>query len=85
VLVTGTTLYSTGWTYNSPYYEYTVSNTGITTSTLLVGFTPYNSSSFTVLTARIYPYILISGSLNRATIYSDYIPSANITGDLTIQ
>ncbi len=67
------------------YYEYTITNTGITVSTKVVDFTPYNASSFTVLTARIYPYILISGSLNRATIYSDYVPSSDITGDLTIQ
>ena len=85
VVTTGTTLYSSGWTYNAPYYEYNVSSADLTVSTKIVDFTPYNSYAFTVLTARIYPYILISGSLNRATIYADYIPSGDIIGDLTIQ
>ena len=48
-------------------------------------FTPYNSSVQTTLVAAVYPYILIDGALNRATFYSDYVPTADITGDLTIQ
>ena len=84
-LVTGTTLSSTGWTFNSPYYEYVVSDTGITISTKVVSFTPYNSSVFNVLTAQVYPYILVNGSSGNATIYADYIPAGDITGDLIIQ
>ena len=85
VLVTGTTLYFTGWSFNSPYYECSVTNTGITVSTQLVGFTPYNSSVQTTLVAAVYPYILINGTLNKATFYSDYQPTGDIIGDLTIQ
>ena len=49
VLVTGTTLSSTGWTFNSPYYEYTVTNTGITVSTLSCWFLHHIIHQFKLL------------------------------------
>ena len=83
IIVTGVTIPSTGWTFNTgtTIYEYSYSNTGITT-TSVVNFTPYNSSNYTVLTARVQPYNSVS---NGSTIfYSQYSPNANITGDINI-
>jgi hypothetical protein len=82
-IITGVTLSSSGWTYNTgtTYYDYTYSNTGITT-TSVVNFTPYNTSVFTVLTARIQPYNSVASGTT--IFYSQYAPSGNITGDINI-
>ena len=75
------TLLTTGWFATGSYYGYTFSNANITTSSN-VDFIPYNDSSFTVLAAGVQPYILpLSGS---SVIYSQYIPSASIVGDIII-
>jgi len=83
VTVTGVTIPTTGWTYNSAttYYEYAYSNTGITT-TSVVDFTPYNSSVFTVQTARLQPFNTVTGGTS--TFYSQYAPSGSIQGDINI-
>jgi hypothetical protein len=83
VTVTGVTIPSTGWTYNTAttYYEYAYSNTGITT-TSVVDFIPYNSSNFVVITSRIQPYNAVSNG--SSTFYSQYQPSGNIQGDINI-
>ena len=82
-IITGVTLSYTAWTYNSgtTYYDYTYSNTGIT-STSVVNFTPYNSSVFTALTARVQPYNSVSSG--STIFYSQYPPNADITGDINI-
>jgi hypothetical protein len=83
IIVTGVTFQSTGWTYNTAttFYEYAYSNTGITT-TSVVNFTPYNSSVYTALTARVQPYNSVGSGTS--TFYSQYSPSGNITGDINI-
>jgi hypothetical protein len=83
VTVTGVTIPTTGWTYNSAttYYEYAYSNTGITT-TSVVNFTPYNASVFTVQTARVQSYNSVSAGTS--TFYSQYPPSGSIQGDINI-
>jgi hypothetical protein len=76
-------LYYTGFTYNSgtTYYDYTYTNTGIT-STSIVDFTPYNNSVYTALTSRVQPFNTVS---NGSTIFSSqYAPSNNITGTINI-
>lgn len=82
-IITGVTLSYTAWTYNSgtTYYDYTYSNTGIT-STSVVNFTPYNSSVYTALTSRVQPYNSVSAG--STTFYSQYPPSDDITGDINI-
>jgi hypothetical protein len=83
IITTGVSLSYTAWTYNTAttYYEYAYSNTGIT-STSVVNFTPYNTSVFTALTARIQPYNLVSNGVS--TFYSQYSPNADIVGDINI-
>ena len=77
------TLSQTGWTFNSPYYEYDYVNTGIT-GTVTVDFVPYNSSVITSLSANVYPYIQVIYSSNTARIFADYNPTADITGNIII-
>jgi hypothetical protein len=81
--ITGVTLSSSGWTYNSgtTYYDYTYSNTGIT-STSIVDFTPNNASVFTALTSRIQP--LNTVATGSSIFYSQYAPSGDITGTINI-
>jgi hypothetical protein len=81
--ITGVTLTSSGWTYNTgtTYYDYTYTNTGIT-STSIVDFTPYNDSVYTALTSRVQPFNTVS---NGSSIFSSqYPPSADITGTINI-
>lgn len=81
--ITGVTLSSSGWTYNTgtTYYDYTYSNTGIT-STSIVDFTPYNASVYTTLTARVQPFNTVANG--SSIFYSQYAPSADITGTINI-
>ena len=81
--ITGVTLTSSGWTYNTgtTYYDYTYSNTGIT-STSIVDFTPYNDSVYTALTSRVQPFNTVSNG--SSIFYSQYPPSADITGTINI-
>jgi hypothetical protein len=83
--ITGVTLTQTGWTYNtgSTYYEYTYTNTGITSSVAVL-FTPYNSSVFTSVSANVYPYIELNYTTNTAKLTADSYPSGNITGQFII-
>ena len=76
-------LYYTGFTYNTgtTYYDYTYTNTGIT-STSIVDFTPYNNSVYTALTARVQPFNTVSNG--SSIFYSQYPPSADITGTINI-
>lgn len=82
-IVTGVSLSYTAWTYNTAttYYQYAYTNTGIT-STSVVDFTPYNTSVYTALTARVQPYNAVSSG--STIFYSQYAPSADITGDINI-
>ena len=81
--ITGVTLISSGWTYNSgtTYYDYTYSNTGIT-STSIVDFTPNSASLFTALTSRVQPLNTVSSG--SSIFISQYAPSADITGTINI-
>jgi hypothetical protein len=81
--ITGVTLSSSGWTYNSgtTYYDYTYSNTGIT-STSIVDFTPNSASLFTALTSRVQP--LNTVAIGSSIFTSQYAPSADITGTINI-
>jgi hypothetical protein len=81
--ITGVTLISSGWTYNTgtTYYDYTYSDTGIT-STSIVDFTPNNASVYTTLTARIQPINTVS--IGSSIFYSQYAPSGDITGTINI-
>jgi hypothetical protein len=81
--ITGVTLFQSGWTFNSPYYEYNYVNAAITGS-VQVNFTPYNSSVAEVIISNIYPYIALDYGSNTATITADYQPSTNITGQIVI-
>ena len=83
--ITGVTLTQTGWTYNtgSTYYEYTYTNTGITSSVAVL-FTPYNSSVFTSVSANVYPYIELNYTTNTAKLTADSYPSGDITGQFII-
>jgi hypothetical protein len=83
ITVTGVTIQSTGWTYNTAttFYDYAYSNVNITT-TSVVNFTPYNTSVYTALTARVQPYNSVGNGTT--TFYSQYPPSGNITGDINI-
>jgi len=81
--ITGVTLSSSGWTYNTgtTYYDYTYSNTGIT-STSIVDFTPNSASLFTALTSRVQP--LNTVATGSSIFYSQYAPSGDITGTINI-
>ena len=81
--ITGVTLSSSGWTYNSgtTYYDYTYSNTGIT-STSIVDFTPNSASLYTALTSRVQPLNTVSAG--SSIFISQYAPSADITGTINI-
>lgn len=81
--ITGVTLASSGWTYNTgtTYYDYTYSNTGIT-STSIVDFTPYNTSVYTALTSRVQPFNTVA--TGSSIFYSQYAPSDNIIGTINI-
>lgn len=81
--ITGVTLISSGWTYNSgtTYYDYTYSNTGIT-STSIVDFTPDSASLYTALTSRVQPLNTVSAG--SSIFYSQYAPSGDITGTINI-
>jgi hypothetical protein len=81
--ITGVTLASSGWTYNSgtTYYDYTYSNTGIT-STSIVDFTPNSASLFTALTSRVQP--LNTVATGSSIFISQYAPSGDITGTINI-
>jgi len=81
--ITGVTLSSSGWTYNSgtTYYDYTYSNTGIT-STSIVDFTPNSASLFTALTSRVQP--LNTVATGSSIFISQYAPSGDITGTINI-
>ena len=81
--ITGVTFASSGWTYNSgtTYYDYTYSNTGIT-STSIVDFTPNSASLYTALTSRVQP--LNTVAIGSSIFISQYAPSADITGTINI-
>ena len=81
--ITGVTFASSGWTYNSgtTYYDYTYSNTGIT-STSIVDFTPNSASLYTALTSRVQP--LNTVAIGSSIFYSQYAPSGDITGTINI-
>jgi len=81
--ITGVTLASSGWTYNSgtTYYDYTYSNTGIT-STSIVDFTPNNASVPTVIIGRVQPFNTVA--TGSSIFYSQYAPSTDITGTINI-
>ena len=81
IRVPNVTLASGSWTYTSSFYQYTYSNANINISTS-VDYTPYNTSSYFVLEARIQPYI--ESSASACIFYSQYLPSNNIIGDLII-
>jgi hypothetical protein len=81
IRVTGLTLTSGSWTYSGSYYQYVYSNANINVSTS-IDYTPYNTSSYDVLIARIQPYIEPSASA--CILFSQYLPSNNIIGDLII-
>ena len=81
--ITGVTFVSSGWTYNSgtTYYDYTYSNTGIT-STSIVDFTPNSASLYTALTSRVQP--LNTVAIGSSIFISQYAPSGDITGTINI-
>jgi hypothetical protein len=81
--ITGVTFSSSGWTYNSgtTYYDYTYSNTGIT-STSIVDFTPNSASLYTALTSRVQP--LNTVATGSSIFISQYAPSGDITGTINI-
>lgn len=81
--ITGVTFASSGWTYNTgtTYYDYTYSNTGIT-STSIVNFTPNSASLYTALTSRVQP--LNTVATGSSIFYSQYAPSGDITGTINI-
>jgi len=81
--ITGVTFTSSGWTYNTgtTYYDYTYSNTGIT-STSIVDFTPYNASVITVVTARVQPFNTVA--TGSSTFTSLYAPTSDIIGTINI-
>ena len=81
--ITGVTFASSGWTYNSgtTYYDYTYSNTGIT-STSIVDFTPNSASLYTALTSRVQP--LNTVAIGSSIFISQYAPSGDITGTINI-
>jgi hypothetical protein len=81
--ITGVTLASSGWTYNTgtTYYDYTYSNTGIT-STSIVDFTPYNSSVVTAITSRVQPFNTVSNG--SSIFYSQYALASDMTGVINI-
>jgi hypothetical protein len=81
--ITGVTFASSGWTYNSgtTYYDYTYSNTGIT-STSIVDFTPNSASLYTALTSRVQP--LNTVATGSSIFISQYAPSGDITGTINI-
>ena len=81
--ITGVTFASSGWTYNSgtTYYDYTYSNTGIT-STSVVDFTPNSASLYTALTSRVQP--LNTVAIGSSIFISQYAPSGDITGTINI-
>lgn len=81
VIIPDVVLASGSWSYTSSYYQYTYPNINITTSSS-IDFTPYNTSSFTVLEARVQPYIQASASA--CILYSLYLPTNNILGQFTI-
>ena len=81
IRLTNQTLATGGWGYTGGYFEYTYSNANITALTT-VDFTPYNDYNFTVVSARVLPYIqTASGS---CILYSQYAPSGQIVGDVII-
>ena len=83
MLVTNVTLTYTSWVYDATpglwYYTYT--NASISTSTV-VDFTPYNTSVYNTLLARVNPFVTsAAGSCN---FWANYQPVADIVGDVII-
>jgi hypothetical protein len=83
IRVLNQTLAFTGWTFNTgtTYYVYTYSN-GSITSASRVDFVPYNSSVYMATISRIQPYNSVGSGTS--TFFSQYPPSANISGDIYI-
>ena len=81
IRILGQTLSTTGWYATGSYYGYTFSNVNIGTASN-VEFVPYNDYNFTIMSAKVQPYVLsLSGS---AILYSQYVPSSSIVGDFLI-
>ena len=80
-IIDNVSLASNLWSYSGSYYQYIYSNVNITVSSS-IGFTPYNTSSYDVLIARVQPFIQASASA--CILYSFYLPSNNILGQFTI-
>lgn len=75
IQVTGLTLFTTGWTLVSGYYEYDLNNSNITASKI-VNVIPDNLSVDVVRNAEVYPATLSSsGSVK---IYAKIAPTDNI-------
>jgi hypothetical protein len=83
IRVLNQTLVSSGWTYNTgtTYYDYSYSYSAITSASR-VDFVPYNASVYMATISRIQPYNSVGSGTS--TFYSQYPPSANITGDIYI-
>jgi hypothetical protein len=81
IRILGQTLSTTGWYATGSYYGYTYSSVNIGTASN-VEFVPYNDYNFTIMSAKVQPYVLsLSGS---AILYSQYVPSSSIVGDFLI-
>ncbi len=80
--ITGVTLASGSWSVTGSIYEYTYSNSGITTSSF-AQVIPNNSDFTTVINAQLLPQVTtLSGSLK---LFSVYRPMANIGATINIQ
>jgi hypothetical protein len=79
--LTNQTLASGSWTTSGSYYVYSFSNSNIT-STTRVDFTPYNNSTNTAISSMLLPEV--SASAGACTFYASFLPTNNMTGDITI-
>lgn len=76
------TLTQSTWTFSTPYWNYTITDSDITSSGDFIIYTPYMTNISTVIDAIIYPYILVA--TGSATLYSENQPSGNIIGEMVI-
>ena len=76
------TLTQSTWTFSTPYWNYTITDSDITSQDNFIIYTPYMTNISTVIDAIIYPYILVA--TGSATLYSENQPSGNIIGEMVI-
>lgn len=81
-VLTSQTLIKANWSLVGSYYQYTFTNEGITSNSVIT-FTPDNASIIEVTTTGFLPQI--TSNTGNCYLYSQFPPSNDITGTIVIQ